>query len=61
MAAKFLWPNFSSVFFSFSHNALKLSTITSMPLFSHVFFVIFQTILYTKEKNNFLIFTQSDQ
>ena len=34
MAGKFLWPNVSSIFFSFSHNALTLSTIISIPLFS---------------------------
>ena len=50
MTGKFLWPSFSSIFFSFSHNALTLSTITSMPLFSHVSFVIFKTILYIQKK-----------
>ena len=38
MAGKFLWLNFSSILFSFSHNALALSTITSLSLFSSVFF-----------------------
>ena len=53
MTGKFLWPNFSSIFFSFSHNALTLSTITSFSLFFHVYFVIFKTILYIHKKVNF--------
>ena len=62
MTGKFLWPYFSSIFCSFSHNALTLSTITSMPLFFHVFFVIFKISLYIQKKkeNKFLLFTQSD-
>ena len=47
---KFLWPNFSSIFFSFSHNVLTLSTISSMSLFSSVSFVIFKTVLYMQKK-----------
>ena len=36
IAGKFLWPNCSSVCFSFSHNVLTPSTITSMSLLSSV-------------------------
>ena len=38
MTGKFLRPNFSSICFSFNHNLPIPSTITSMPLFSYVFF-----------------------
>ena len=47
---KILWPNFSSIFFSFSHNVLTLSNISSMSLFSSVSFVIFKTVLYMQKK-----------
>ena len=52
-ADKFLWPNFSSIFFSFSHNVLTLPTITSVPLFSSVFLVISISLYIQKKKINF--------
>ena len=51
IAGKCLWPNFSSIFFSFSHNVSTLSTITSMLLFSNAYLVML-TILYIHKKKN---------
>ena len=50
---KFLCPNFSSIFFSFIHNVLTLSTITSMPSFSSVVLAILIVLYVQKKKTNF--------
>ena len=51
--AKFLWSNFSSIFFSFKHNLLRLFSITSMLLFSNDFLVILIILHIQKKKINF--------
>ena len=51
MTGKFLWPNFSSMCYSFNHNIPIPSTITSMSLFSDVSLPI-STILYLRTHKN---------
>ena len=50
---KFIWRNFFSIFFSFGHNVLTLSsTITSMSSFSNVFQILI-ILFMQKKKTNF--------
>ena len=48
----FLRPNCSSIFFSFSHNLLRLFVITYVIIFI-CFFLVISTILYILKKKNF--------